>query len=403
MPRLAFLAATFYVTVLTACAGSDGATAPRQDPPVDPVNTGATPVAISSGGSHTCALSDSGRAFCWGRGQYGALGIGVGATVSGRPRAVAGSLVFATLSAGYVHTCGVTRIGAAYCWGWNYERATVRGALGDGTDTDREVPSAVVGGLVFREIAAGGHHSCGVVSDNAIYCWGRNVTGELGSGDTSGTAQLRPVQVAGDRRFRGLALGYKWTCGLDQDSRAFCWGDGIDGQLGNGRNSGSLLPDVVVGGLRFSSLSSAQFGGHTCGVTTDSVAYCWGSNNYGQLGDGTTTGRSIPTRVSGGFKVLAIGTGGYYTCGLLSNGEAYCWGSVFAADRVGEPANPNPTRMAAPAGVTFTTIAVGAIHTCALTPAKAVYCWGAGGTVGDGYNTDRVVPTPVVGFKTSPP
>lgn len=390
--------------MLSACGDSESSTAPRQNPPIEPAPALATPVSITAGGSHTCALSDAGRAFCWGRGPYGALGVGVGTTESARPRAVAGSLVFATLAAGYAHTCGVTQAGAAHCWGFNYERPTVRGALGDGTETNREVPTAVVDGLVVREIAAGGHHSCGATTDNAIFCWGRNVSGELGTGDTSGTAQLRPVRVAGTRRLHGLALGYRWSCGLDQDNRAYCWGNGADGQVGNGSNSGrNVEPDAVVGGLRFMSLSSSMFGAHTCGVTTDSLAYCWGANSYGQLGDGTTNGRATPTRVAGGLKFTHISAGGHYTCGLLANGEAYCWGSIYAADRVGEPASPNPTRMTAPASVTFTAIAVGANHACALTPGKAVYCWGVGGTVGDGSQTDRPAPTPVAGFSTSPP
>ena len=401
--------AVFVVTMVTAllaaCKGADTTTAPPVVTPVDTaVTVKVTPLSVSAGGQHSCVVADAGATYCWGKNPYGALGTGVGAGESARPRAVAGSLAFASVSAGYVHTCGLTTAGIAYCWGWNYERGEVKGAIGDGTEINRYVPTAVTGGLAFREIAAGGHHSCGVTTSGVSYCWGRNVTGELGSGDTSGVAQLRPVLVAGNHVFHGFALGYRTSCALEPDGAAYCWGIGDDGEVGNGTNAGSTFSPVAVsGGLRFSAIASAQFGFHVCGIAADSTAYCWGGNSFGQLGDGSITRRNVPTRVSGGQRFVSIGAGGYYSCGLTVRGQAYCWGSVYAADRTGEPSGPTPRLMATPAGVTFSTITVGANHACAMTATKVIYCWGAGGAVGDGTQLDRDLPTPVVGFKTSPP
>ena len=406
--RVVFVVAalTTVTALLAACKGADSATAPPVvTPPVDTaVTVKVTPQSVSAGGSHSCVVADAGATYCWGRNVYGALGTGVGAGESARPRAVVGSLAFASVSAGYVHTCGLTTAGSAYCWGWYYERANVKGAIGDGTEIDRAVPTAVAGGLVFREIAAGGHHSCGVTTANVSYCWGRNVNGDLGTGDTSGVAQLRPVIVVGNHVFHGFALGYRSSCGLEPDGTAYCWGASDYGQLGNGTNAGSTFsPAAVSGGLRFLGIAAAQFGAHVCGIAADSTAYCWGGNDFGQVGDGSTVGRKVPTRVSGGQKFVSIGAGGYYSCGLTVSGQAYCWGSVYAADRVGQPSGPTPRLMVTPNGVTFSTLTVGANHACAMTATKVIYCWGAGGAVGDGTQLDRDQPTAVVGFKTSPP
>ena len=155
------------------------------------------------------------------------------------------TLTFTAVSAGYHHTCRLTAVGAAYCWGDN----SGTGQLGDGTTTNRLTPVLVVGGVSFAAVRAGGDHTCGVTAAGAAFCWGYNGSGQLGDGTI--TSRASPVLVAGGGSFAAVSAG----------------GGGIDPGL------------------------------HTCGVTAAGAAYCWGRNLEGQLGDGTTIDRLIPVRV----------------------------------------------------------------------------------------------------------
>jgi alpha-tubulin suppressor-like RCC1 family protein len=200
---------------------------------------GLTFVELALGSSHACGLTSGGAAYCWGGNSFGQLGDNstVGHTT---PVAVAGGLAFTRLIAGYWHTCGLTSGGKAYCWGWNSV-----GQLGDGSTTRRLAPVGVAGGLVFANLTAGGEHSCGVTSGGAAYCWGSNDYSELGttanfsscllnsSGDFSRCSVL-PVAVAGGLTFASLTAGYLHTCGLTSGGAAYCWGDDLFGELGDG-------------------------------------------------------------------------------------------------------------------------------------------------------------------------
>jgi alpha-tubulin suppressor-like RCC1 family protein len=146
-------------------------------------------------------------------------------------------------------------------------------------------------------VSAGGFHSCGRTPANLAYCWGFNFTGQLGDG--TNLRRTRPVRVVGDRRFRAVSAGAIHTCAVNPVDVAFCWGDNVSGQLGDNTSTQRLTPvRVHAGGLRFRQLSAG--GGHTCAVTTGDLAYCWGANRLGQLGDGTrVTQRRRPTPVAG--------------------------------------------------------------------------------------------------------
>lgn len=267
---------------------------------------------ITAGSEYTCGLTSAGNAFCWGSNYIGQLGnntSGAGAKLL-TPTAVAGGLVFTQIVAGDDHTCGITRAGASYCWGRNTE-----GELGDRTTMDRHVPTAVAGGKAFTQIAAGYDHTCGLTSAGAAYCWGRNTQGEVG--DNTTTSRDVPTVVAGARIFTRIAGGSEHTCGLASAGKAYCWGFNYDGQLGDStRDNIRLVPTSVAGGLAFTQIATGA--NHTCVLTSAGMAYCWGANTVGQLGDNSNTNRLVPTVVVGGRRYSRLSAGKGHTIGLVS-------------------------------------------------------------------------------------
>lgn len=187
--------------------------------------------------------------------------------------------------------------------------------------------------LVFARVSAGGSHSCGVTTGGAAYCWGDNRFNQLGDGSTA-INSLTPVPVAGGLTFATVSAGDAHSCGLTTGGAAYCWGRNTAGELGNGTNTGSTVPVPVSGGLTFTAVSAgfdfapANAGAaHSCGVRTGGAAYCWGGNARGQLGSGSTTSSSVPVLVSGALTFAAVSAGDGFTCGRTTNGAAYCWGS----------------------------------------------------------------------------
>ena len=271
---------------------------------------------IGVGSGHRCALTTSGAAYCWGSNTFGVLGIGTtagpescaGAPCSTVPVPVAGGLTFTSLTEGDSHTCGLTASGFAYCWG----RGDA-GNLGNGSRFDQSAPVLALG-PVFVTLSAGAFHTCGLTSDGTAYCWGDNDDGQLGVGTTTGpetpcpspVEPLRgvgncstvPVPVTGGLRFSQISAGGHHTCAITTTGTAYCWGANWSSQLGNGP-TGSVIPTPVAvsGGLTFVAVSAG--GSHSCAITPTGVAYCWGMNAGGQLGNGTTNESNVPLRVAG--------------------------------------------------------------------------------------------------------
>ena len=325
-----------------------------------PVTGGLHFTAMNAAWLNSCGLTAMGAVYCWGANQNGQLGVGTrngpedcgfipgDVPCSHTPVRVAGSLTFVSISVGSDDSCAVMQTGAAYCWGRNQV-----GQLGLGTSTGPEdcgvscatAPMATLGGLTFATVSAGGAHSCGVVSSRAAYCWGSNDRGQLGVGTTTGPedcgldlppCSTRPVAVLGGLSFTAVSAGGYHTCGVTTTGAAYCWGDNHEGGLGDGTTTYRSSPVPVLGGLRFAAVSAGEF--HTCGVTVEGAAYCWGENYAGGLGDGTTTYRSSPVPVLGGLRFAAVSTGGSYTCGVTVEGTAYCWGSN-SAGQLGDSAS----------------------------------------------------------------
>ncbi|MDH5292030.1 MAG: hypothetical protein OEY41_18705, partial [Acidimicrobiia bacterium] len=242
--------------------------------------------AVHAGAAFTCALSTTGQAFCWGNNGAGNLGDG---STSQRtaPTAVAGGLTFLQLSLfADNHACGLTTSGDVYCWGYNFD-----GAVGDGTTTNRSVPTLVLGGRTYQAVASAHYHSCALDAAGAAWCWGDNNVGQIGDGGAP-TDRLAPVQVQGGHTFTALKAGGAHTCGLTAGGQVYCWGVNSTGQLGNGGTTSSQAP-VLVSGAGFTTISTGET--HTCALAGG--ARCWGDNAAGQLGDGFTANQPAPVPV----------------------------------------------------------------------------------------------------------
>jgi alpha-tubulin suppressor-like RCC1 family protein len=236
--------------------------------------------AISAGYNHACLLTTDSLAYCWGR--RGGLGYPYAGSASPRPSPVSGGLRFVAVVTGYHSTCGLGSDSLAYCWG--------------------ETPLAVPGGHKFLQLAHGYDHECGITTDSLAYCWGTNAFGQLGNGTTS-VSEASPVAVAGSLKLVSIAAGGEFTCGVAADGSGYCWGKNNTGQLGAqtspscGGTACSMVPALVSGGFAWKQIVAGRY--HACGLSLSGVAYCWGLNDLGQVGDGTTTPRMAPTRVAG--------------------------------------------------------------------------------------------------------
>jgi alpha-tubulin suppressor-like RCC1 family protein len=311
--------------------------------------------------------------------------------------AAAGALPLYQVSGGESpYTCAVTPDSRAYCWGWN-----LFGQLGDGTTANHLKAVAVAGGHSFTQVSTGWYHTCAVTSDHRAYCWGSNQFGALGDGTT--TDHPTPVAVAGGHPFRQVAVGTGFTCGVSYpDDRGYCWGDDAYGQLGNGSTSSSpiLMPIAVVGGLTFTQVNAGDV--HACGIsTTTNRAYCWGWNANGRLGDSTTVNRPRPTRVAAGTRQFRqIDAGWAYTCAVTTSDRAFCWGYGQTGQLgIGKAIGVSYWPRAVAGGLSFRRVTTGRDHTCGETTASRAYCWGWNnrGQLGDGTTTTRVGPVSVAG------
>jgi alpha-tubulin suppressor-like RCC1 family protein len=292
---------------------------------------------LSVSSYNTCGIERStGFAYCWGYNNNGQLGDGT-MEIGWVPKLVVGNIRFSSISAGVDVTCGVqTGTSLGYCWGKG-------GLIGDGTLSQRSTPTLVAGGHIrFTSVSASESHVCGIEADSGFaYCWGSNSA--LGDGTT--TDRLLPTLASGGRRFSSIDAEYRLTCGIETESGlAYCWGKNTFGQVGDGTTTDRLVPTLVnSGSLRFSSVNAG--GEIACAIATqNSGGYCWGRNHRGQLGDGTTTERHLPTLVGGGTpRFSSISANSWYQCGVeAETGFGYCWGGGQACPEEGCEVFPNP-------------------------------------------------------------
>jgi alpha-tubulin suppressor-like RCC1 family protein len=264
-------------------------------------------------------------------------------------------------------------------------------------------PVALRGRFALAEpelVSAGEGFSCALRRDGTAFCWGSNDHGELGSG-ARGEA-TSPVPVSTSLRFASVSTGATFTCALTTDGRPYCWGNaGAEDEeraVVPGDRIERRVPSAISGNLVFSSLSAG--GGHACGITTSGIAYCWGDNDAGQLGDGTTTTRETPVRVATDVRFRSVSAGGFHTCALATDGRGYCWGDNAWGAIGSASAGSKQLRPVAVAGaLRFSMVSAGDHYTCAVSAAAAGYCWGNNEykALGDGSATPAKEPRPVAG------
>jgi alpha-tubulin suppressor-like RCC1 family protein len=350
---------------------------------------------VSAGGGHVCAVLTDGTVWCWGLNTSGQLGIGTEGPGRDRPVRVEGIMDAVQVTAGGHHTCVLVSDSSIWCWGRNDN-----GQLGDGTNQNSPVPVPVNPSPAAAHVSAGGQHTCAIATGGQVFCWGTNDSGQLGIGTT--TSHNTPQQVGNFTNGGGVSAGLYHTCVFLSDQTARCWGNGGEGRLGHGSNVGSLTPVQPTG---LSGVSDIAAGGaHSCAIHGSSTS-CWGANESGQLGTGDATPSSIPAAVdfiAGGL--TAISAGNVHTCAMAgaSPHGVKCWGD----NRDGQLGHGTDNTIELSAVDVLSLQNVLSVsaggndfggHSCAVTGDGVIWCWGSndagrlGNGPGSGVNTPQRV------------
>ncbi|AKF08220.1 RCC1 domain-containing protein [Sandaracinus amylolyticus] len=355
----------------------------------------ATPVA---GSSITCLITDRSELACAGTNDAGALGVGDTRTFSSRPVFVVSPSATTRLtgvtqvSVGTQHVCAALSDGRVACWGSN-----LYGQLGPGAGAQQSRPYVVPGLSTAVEVVAGQQHSCARLASGGVRCWGNNEAGRLGDGTTTQRTTVATVLRSDGTPLTGvqrLSVGTAHTCAITSARTAWCWGSNFFGQLGDGTTTTRPSAVQVTGLSNVVQLESGS--AFSCALDSFDRVRCWGDNVHGQLGDGSTTRRPAPVQASIS-DVEEIGTGSSHACARVSGGRVLCWGrNAFY-----ELGDGTRTTQLAPVVAQFTNVealVVGGARTCILDTAGRLWCVGINdrGQFGDGSvpNSDGTA-TPV--------
>ena len=366
---------------------------------------------VEAGAFHQCALLQDSTVRCWGENVYGQLGNGTFTSAPNpTPVAVAGIAGAAAVTGGGFHSCARFPDGTLRCWGRNLE-----GQLGNPAMTDwmSGTPVPVTDITTATAVTAGAYHTCALLQNGTVRCWGLNDFGQLGNGvrDSPPTPNRTPAAVSGITNAIAISAGGWHTCALLQNGTVRCWGRNDYGAVGDGAIITPQTrpqpiprpvpsPAEVMGIATAVAIKAGIF--DTCALLQDGTMRCWGWNDFLQLGDPAAINASSTPVTVPGITPAALSPGAEFTCGLLPDATVRCWGwNDFGQLGNGSPGGVFLPPTAAVTGIaTATALTSGAEHTCALLVGGRVQCWGRGffGALGNGATTDAFTPATVLGL-----
>ena len=361
-------------------------------------NTVAIASIPTSTGAHACALRSDGKVRCWGSNTGGKLGDGT-TTSRTSPVAVSGITTATQIAVGGTHTCALLADGTVKCWGANDQ-----GQLGDGTTTNRSTPVSVTGltGVTVTALAAGYQHSCALISDGTVKCWGDNTYSELG--DNSTTDRTTATSPYGSLTgISQVAASPRETCVLLSSGAIKCWGSGASGRLGVAVNSSPYGRSTAQDVQNITTATKVTVGGaHACALLSTGSVKCWGNNTWGQLGNSSNSSASDPNKgtVTGITTAVDVSAGTNHTCATLTDGSVSCWGDNTYGELGDSTTTSHNAPVAATAFGTVSKLAPGAFAGCLVTSASDVRCIGLNdsGQIGDASTTNRTsAPVSAVG------
>ena len=311
-----------------------------QDGPAQVLGLDSGVIAIDASDHNSCAILEGGRLLCWGANDDHQLGAGVSGGQLAPVQVFGLEVGVVSVSCGIRRTCAVTSEGKTFCWGDRYSGPSPHGG-------PRDAPQEIDGLPFALAVSVGAGHICALTADREVFCWGENGSGALGNGSVGGGWSYVPGKVIGlDSGVVAISAGWAHTCAVTSEGGVMCWGANDKGQLGDGTTVGSGVPTRVNGlDSGVSALGSAfEF---SCAVTIQGKAKCWGANYLGQLGDGTTEAASVPKQVKGlESGAVSVAGGWVRACAVTSLGELMCWG--LAARNSPLYAPPGPVSLASP-------------------------------------------------------
>lgn len=348
----------------------------------EPIDSSERFVALSGGPYSFCGRNEDGQLHCWGFNRYG--GLGDGTSQSRLPGPVTGAHRWSQVAVGSMHSCGIALDGDLWCWGDNSY-----GQVGDGRAVISTEPVRVAHETIqLANLMSSDSGTCGRQKGSSKYfCWGANQQVQFGVIEGGGHATKPMLLQYPERQWKQLSLGKSYSCGLTGIGQAFCWGSNQTWQLGTGVvGPGNWGLGAVSTNLGFDSIYAGYQ--HTCALTGDGQAYCWGYNSNGQLGlvIEDSNGANKPVAVATNLRFVELALGNHHTCGLTADGKVYCWGD----NSWGTLGSTRPDFSSTPVAVALdepvVTLKSGANHACGLSAGGKLHCWGYNyvGTLGVG-------------------
>lgn len=357
-------------------------------PTVDNEVQSNTSTKLAAGGSYSLAIKEDGTLWVWGDNWAGQLGDG---TKTGRLTPVQVMSGVKSIVAGGSHTLAIKEDGTLWVWGFNAD-----GQLGDGTSTDRLIPVQLMSGVMT--VAAGDYHTLAIKEDGTLWAWGYNPDGQLGDGTTTITGRTTPVQVMSG--IKSIAAGVDHSLAIKEDGTLWAWGNNVYGQLGDGTTASKKTPVQVMSDVKSVAAAgeTAMGGDYSLAIKEDGTLWAWGNNEYGQLGDGSAIGygvyKATPVQIMNGVK--SVVAGGLYTLAIKEDGTLWAWG----INNYGQLGDGTSTVKGTPVQVmsSVKSVVAGFSHTLAIKEDGMLWAWGENwaGQLGDGSTSNNLIPVQIM-------